>query len=120
MELANAPAAVLAARGIALDEPSSSPSVDEATAAAIASAAVGGKNVLEALYVHLRDVARNPPLDQDCWVLSLDPAGFSSTRGDLAEYVFAVVDPVTGEVLERGWGASAGQAGPPDPRLGEV
>jgi len=117
VELANVSADVLAARGIALDRPASAPHMSEGDAAAIASNACGGKRVLGARYARYRCVARNPPLDQDCWVLSLDPTRFSSTRGISAEYVIVVVDPVSGEVLMRGWGASGPSPGPADPRL---
>src|SRR5579875_1340162 len=118
VEFANASADVLAARGIALDRAASAPQMSEADAAAIASNACGGKRVLEARYARYRCVSRNPPLDRDCWVLSLDPTGFSSTRGIPAEYVLVVVDPVSGAILERGWGASGPSTGPADPRLG--
>jgi hypothetical protein len=121
VEFANVSEDVLAARGIALDEPRSSPPITEADAAAIASGTAGGQAVLEAHYAHCRVVSKSPPVDQDCWVFSLDPAGLSSMHGGVpADYFLVMVDPVSCEVVLQSYGA-AGRGSSRrsrDPRLG--
>ena len=121
VEFANISADVLAARGIALDEAAASPLMSEVEAAAIARGAAGGNAVLEAHYAHCRNVSKNPPIDQDCWVFSLDPTGLRSLRGGIAaDYLLVVVDPVSGDVLHTGYGAPGRDPSPGtrDPRLG--
>lgn len=87
--------------------------MDEAKAAAIATKAAGGNGILEARYAHCRNVSKNPPLDLDCWVFSLDPAGLVSMGGIPADYFLVAVDPVSGEVLYRGYGVPGRRPSPP-------
>jgi hypothetical protein len=118
---ANVSAAVLANRGIALGEPKSPPSMDEAEAAAIARKATGGPEVLESQYVYCRMVSRHPNVAQDCWAFSLDPTGRRSTVGGwLATYSLVVVDQISGEILLNQIGRTSNDSSRllRDPRLG--
>jgi hypothetical protein len=118
VEFANVSAGVLASGGVALDEPESSPSMSEADASGIASAAVGGAAVLEARYAHCRIESKHPPVDLDCWAFSLDPTGLLSMRGVPADYCLVVVHPVSGEILLNRFGSPGMDASArPDPRL---
>jgi hypothetical protein len=121
VEFANVSAAVLANRGIELGEPKSPPSLSEAEAAAFASEAHRGADVLESRYAHCRDVSKHPPIDQDCWAFLLDPSRQRFTMGGTTPtFSLVLVDPVSGEILldQIGRGDIEPSLLPPDPRLG--
>jgi hypothetical protein len=100
VDFVNVSAALLAKHGVALGEPKSPPTMSEAEAAAIASEAHRGTEVLESRYTHCRVVDKHPPLDQDCWAFALDPSRQRFTMtASAATYALVLVDPVSGEIL---------------------
>jgi hypothetical protein len=99
---------VLEAAGINLTEPQnpSAPAGSAAsgkTAAAAASKAFGGAAVRESHFAHCNVANAAPPIDEDCWAISLDPSGFHShgpaTTTIAATYLIVLIDPATGQAL---------------------
>lgn len=99
-----ASASTLAADGVTLTPPQSAAPMAAATASGLA-AQVGHKPVLQEQYAHCVVTSAVPPVDEDCWAVSLDPTGLASTTGDPATYYIVLIDPNTGKVLLSGWGS---------------
>lgn len=106
------PASKLAAGGVTLTAPRGPvPSADAGRAAArAASRRFGGRKVLEYHYVHCVDRQSAGALDEDCWAVSLAPAGLSSTGPPgsahrKASYLIAFVDPAGDRFIEAQSGA---------------
>jgi hypothetical protein len=100
------PSADLAAQGVTLapvTEPDSLPT--SASAAAQVASRQQGKPVLGEAYMHCIDTTRVPAIDEDCWVVSLDPGGETNTPAPgfspiAIKWIVAFVDPVTGKWVE--------------------
>lgn len=102
--------AQLASDGVTLDSPQAgipSAAVSASVAEADASAALGNAAVREEHYMHCVDAqATNPSINQDCYVVSVDPSNIpiegSSKFPVPAPMKWAVVliDPATGNVIE--------------------
>jgi hypothetical protein len=61
-------------------------------------------------YVHCDDPNAAPPVSQDCWAVSIDPSQFHSHGPSTgtpiqATYAVELIDPATGQVLDRADGA---------------
>jgi hypothetical protein len=77
----------------------------QSNAATAASQAHGGQAAQSAVWMHCQDTARNPALNQDCWVVSLDITGMKEygapgTSATPATFAIELVDPSTGQVIE--------------------
>lgn len=102
-------AAQLAPFGLALTDPHgavpASPTAAQAAENAVAN--VSGARALNAIYAHCVDANLTPALDQDCWVVNLNPSDTEypgSMPGDgtppPANWYIALVDPDTNKPLE--------------------
>lgn len=85
-----------------------SPAAVGQAAASAASNFFGGLPVLESHFAHCVDTGMNPPVDEDCWAVSLDgshynPPTGSPPGGPVAKplkYLFVLVEPGTNKILE--------------------
>ncbi len=113
---ANVTASQLASQGVTVS-PVASPATlpTSATVAANAASAFQGGNqaLVQPQYMHCVDTTAQPPLDQDCWVVSIDPSGMTAPGGAVAGTVSSgasssipihwdvvFVDPSSGKVIE--------------------
>jgi hypothetical protein len=84
-------------------------------AAISAAEAFQGAKALTEQYMHCSDTSMTPALDEDCWVVSIDPTGMTDPSGGPApaasgqqqalspaplQYDLVLVDPATGKVIE--------------------
>lgn len=79
-------------------------------AGSLASETMRGSAVREVQFVHCEAPGAQPPVSQDCWVVSLDPSNYGShgpfgAKPIQATYAVGVVDPSSGRVLIRMAGA---------------
>ena len=112
---ANVTASQLASQGVTLS-PVAAPAAltTSATGAANAASTFQGGNqaLVQPQYMHCVDTTREPALDQDCWVVSIDPAGMTAPGGAVAgtvssgassipiQYDIVFIDPSNGKVIE--------------------
>lgn len=106
----------LAGQGVTLTPvaASAAPGTSATSAAAAASSFEGNDPTLTSpQYMHCVDTTRVPEINQDCWVVSIDPKGISAPIGGLAmapgysspstsalQYDIVFVDPSSGQVIE--------------------
>jgi hypothetical protein len=101
------PPSVLLADGISLTQPNTASGATATAQAAATTAAqqqLNGNAVEEIKYAHCSVTNEAPPVNEDCWVVSLDPSGFTShgPEGSTpipATYLVALVDPNTDNVI---------------------
>jgi hypothetical protein len=70
--------------------------------------------LVDAQYMHCVDTTRAPAIDQDCWVVSIDPGGMKapggmiglaqpsagSSNGISLSYDIVFIDPASGQPIE--------------------
>lgn len=76
------------------------PATGAQAAASVASQRYGGRSVIDEQYAHCIESVYVPPVDQDCWVVALDPSGMvtsslGSNPSQPLRYFFALIDPTT-------------------------
>jgi hypothetical protein len=77
-------------------------------ATSAASDYFGGLPIRESQFAHCVDSGMNPPVNEDCWAVSLDashfnPPGGTPPNGPVAKplkYLFVLVEPGTNKILE--------------------
>ncbi len=117
----NMSASVLEHDGLQLTQTDGQPDISRTEAEQAASTANAGVAVVQSQSAQCNVDNTDPPIDQICWVVALDPATFvppsngaPGGASTAVTYVVSLVDGATGAVLLTEWGnPSAGCSGTP-------
>ncbi len=95
--------ATLESAGIDLTQTTNpAPLSSQEVAESAAASYLNNADIREAHFAHCSVANVTPPINEDCWAVSLSPAGFVShgpSKPMSASYLIALVDPNTGRVL---------------------
>jgi hypothetical protein len=107
----NVTTSVLENDGLHLTQTDGQPAVSRAAAEQAASTANDGVAVVQSQAAQCNVANADPPVDQVCWVVALDPSSFvppsnGAPGGSTTDvtYVVSLVDGTTGSVLLTEWG----------------